>query len=89
MASPEGVTPVYNNVIVRVYGGGGFGIRGATPDANVGSVYKIGSNVYNVSVNQKVGFLKTMAFFATDSGDTFITINKDDVLISYEEVIPP
>ncbi len=86
MAVPEGVTPVYNKVVISVYGGGGFGIRGVTPDANVGSVYKIGSNVYNITVGQKVGFVKTMAFFATDSGDTFITIDKDEVLITYEAV---
>jgi hypothetical protein len=24
MAAPEGVTPIYNNVVVSVYSGGGF-----------------------------------------------------------------
>jgi hypothetical protein len=86
MAVPEGVTPVYNNIVVSVYGfRSGFGIKGGTQNALVGSVYKIGSNVYNISVNTKVGFLRTEAFFATDSGDTFITIDKDDVLITYVE----
>lgn len=89
MAAPEGVTPVYNNVVVSVYGGrSGFGIIGATPNAIVGSVYKIGSNVYNFSVMQKVGFLKTEAFFATDLGETFIVLSKDDIKITYEDYIP-
>jgi len=89
MAAPEGVTPVYNNVVVSVYQfGNGFGIRGATPNALVGSVYKIGSNVYNISVSQKVGFLKTSAFFATDLGETFIAVSKDDILITYEDIAP-
>jgi len=89
MAVPEGVTPVYNNVVISVYGGrSGFGIMGTTPNALVGSVYKIGSNVYNISVSQKVGFLKTQAFFATDLGETFTVVSKDDILITYEDYIP-
>ena len=52
----------------------------------MGTVYGIGSNVYNVSNTQKVGFLKTDAFFATDAGETFIIINKDDVLTIYEPI---
>jgi len=86
MATPEGVTPVYNNVVISVYRfGSGFGIRGATPNALVGSVYKIGSNVYNVELNARVGFLRTEAFFANDLGETFITIDKDDILITYTD----
>lgn len=89
MAVPEGVTPVYNNIVVSVYGFSmGFGIRGTNPDAIVGSVYKIGSNVYNISVSQKVGFLKTAAFFATDLGETFTVVSKDDILITYEDYTP-
>lgn len=89
MAVPEGVTPVYNNIVVSVYGfASGFGIRGANTNALVGSVYKIGSNVYNISVSQKVGFLRTQAFFATDIGETFTVISKDDILITYEDYIP-
>lgn len=89
MAVPEGVTPVYNNVVISVYGNrGGFGITGVTPNALVGSVYKIGSNVYNVTVNTKVGFLRTDAFFANDLGETFITVDKDDILITYEDIAP-
>ena len=90
MAAPEGVTPVYNNVVISVYGGrGGFGIIGTTPNSLVGSVYKIGSNVYNITVNTKVGFLKTEAFFATDLGETFTVVSKDDILITYEDIPPP
>lgn len=89
MAVPEGVTPVYNNIVVSVHGfSEGFGIRGTNPDAIVGSVYKIGSNVYNISVSQKVGFLKTAAFFATDLGETFTVVSKDDILITYEDYTP-
>lgn len=88
MAVPEGVTAVYNNVVISVYGGGGLGIRGGTPNALVGTVYKIGSNVYNVGVSQIVGFLRTEAFFATESGDTFITVPKDDILITYDPFAP-
>lgn len=84
MASPEGVTPVYNNIIISVYNfSSGFGIHGANPNALVGTVYKIGSNCYRIGVSQKVGFLRTDAFFTTDTGDTFITILENDVLITY------
>lgn len=96
MASPEGVTAVYDNIIISVYGGGGFGIK-ASPNLNshsnyptnasaVGTVYKIGSNVYNVTVGDKVGF-KTECFFATELGETFAVVNKDNILITY--VTPP
>lgn len=84
MAVPEGVTPVYNNIIVSVYNlGSGFGIRGDSPTARVGSVYKIGANCYRISVNQKIGFLHTQAQFATDLGEKFAVILQDDVLITY------
>ena len=90
MASPEGVTPQDNDVIISVYNfRSGFGIMGTTTTALVGSVYKIGSSVYNVTVSQKVGFLRTEAFFATDAGETFIAISKDDILITYEDIPPP
>ncbi len=91
MASPEGVTPVYNNIIVSVYNfnGTGFGIGGTTPDAKVGSVYKIGSNCYRISVNQKIGFLNTKAYFATAAGETFAVILEDDALIVYEPIPIP
>lgn len=90
MASPEGVTAVYDNVIISVYGhGSGFGIRPASPfnsaplfTAAVGTVYKIGENVYNVTVGNKVGF-KTECFFATDLGETFAVVNKSSILITY------
>ncbi len=86
MASPEGVTAVYDNVIISVYGGGsGFGIRVApsySANGAVGTVYKIGSNVYNVVVGDKVGF-KTDVYFATDDGMTFATVPKDNILITY------
>lgn len=90
MASPEGVTPVYNNVIVSVYGGGGFGIIAATPQTAVGTVYKIGSNVYRLIVGQKVGF-KTDVFFATNvtSDETFAVVDQDSIVITYEEITPP
>lgn len=88
MAVPEGVTPVYNNVVISVYGGGaGFGITGTNPQALVGSVYKIGSNVYRISVGQKVGFNKTNAFFTTLAGEAFIAVDQSDILITY--VTPP
>ena len=90
MAAPEGVTPVYDNVIISVYGhGAGFGIRPASPanssplfTAAVGEVYKIGSNVYNVTVGTKVGF-KVECFFATDLGETFAVVNKEAIMITY------
>lgn len=85
MASPEGVTPVYNNVVISVYGGqGGFGIRSAPGFTNsaVGTVYKIGSNVYNVVVGNKVGF-KNECYFATDLGETFASVDKTSILITY------
>lgn len=84
MSVPEGVTPFYNNIIISVYKlGSGFGIKGDSPAARVGSVYKIGSNCYRISVDQKVGFLSTQAQFATDLGETFTVILEDDVLITY------
>lgn len=95
MASPEGVTALGDQVIISVYNfRSGFGIK-AVPNLNsqsnypavsgsVGTVYKIGYNVYNVTVNQKVGF-KTECFFSTDLGETFAVINKDNILITYEE----
>lgn len=95
MASPEGVTPIYNNVIISVYGGpgsSGFGIRSVGGVAGtagfgqqwaVGSVYKIGSNVYKFIVGDKVGF-KTDAFFATDtSDDTFAVVPEENIMITY------
>lgn len=92
MASPEGVTPVYNNVVISVYGGpgsSGFGIRSVGGNSTngvqwaVGSVYKIGSNVYRFIVGDKVGF-KTEAFFATDtSDDTFAVVPQDNIFITY------
>lgn len=97
MASPEGVTALGDNVIISVYNlGSGFGIR-ATPNLNsqgsypavsgsVGTVYKIGYNVYNVIVGDKVGF-KTECNFATDAGETFAVINKDNILVTYTD--PP
>ena len=98
MASPEGVTALGDNVIISVYNlGSGFGIR-ATPNLNshggnypspasaVGTVYKIGYNVYNVGVGDKVGF-KTECNFANDAGETFAVVNKDNILITY--VTPP
>lgn len=90
MAAPEGVTPIYNNVVISVYGGGGFGIIAATPQTAVGTVYKIGSNVYRINVGQKVGF-KTDVFFATNvtSEETFAVVNLDDIVITYEEITPP
>ncbi len=93
MASPEGVTALGDQVIISIYGlGAGFGIR-PTPNLNsgggypspsgaVGTVYKIGYNVYNVLVGDKVGF-KTDCNFATDAGETFAVINKDNILITY------
>lgn len=86
MSVPEGVTPAYNQLIVIPYFGAGFGIRGNTPDANVGSVYKIGSNCYRISVNQKIGFLKTTASFITDSGQTFTVVSEDAVKITYQAI---
>lgn len=97
MASPEGVTVLGDNVVISVYELGlGFGIR-ATPNLNsqgnypssssaVGTVYKIGYNVYNVTPGQKVGF-KTECNFALDAGETFAVVNKDNILITY--VTPP
>lgn len=94
MAAPEGVTAVYDNVVISVYGsGGGFGIRPTWPVNNsafynsaVGTVYKIGSNVYNVIAGDKVGF-KTECMFATNDGQVFATVNKNNILITY--VLPP
>jgi len=97
MASPEGVTAGGDIVIISVYNlGSGFGIR-AIPNLNsqsgypsvsgsVGTVYKIGYNVYNVIVGNKVGF-KTECFFSTDLGETFAAIDKSNILLTYE--LPP
>lgn len=85
MASPEGVTAGSDSVIISVYNGvSGFGIRAAPSYANaaVGTVYKIGYNVYNVLVGAKVGF-KTDVSFATDAGETFATVSKENILITY------
>lgn len=88
MALPSEFVLGVDNVAVSVYSfKSGFGINGATPNALVGTVYGIGSNVYNVSNAQKVGFLKTDAFFATDAGETFIIVNKDDILTVYEDPV--
>ena len=87
MAVPENVTPVYNQVIISVYNfaGTGFGIGGMTPSVAVGSVYKIGSNVYRIAVNTKVGFLNiTKAYFVTSENETFAVVDQDDVLIKYQ-----
>jgi hypothetical protein len=90
MAVPEGVTPVYNNIIVSVYQlGSGFGIKGNSPTARVGSVYKIGENCYRIAVNDKIGFLTTQAQFATDLDETFAVILEEDVLITYVAPTPP
>ena len=81
------ITPQADNVIIFVYGGGGFGIR-AVPGytgAAVGTVYKIGSNVYNVAVDNIVGF-KTDVFFATDDGFTFASVPKEYVSVVYEPI---
>ncbi len=97
MASPEGVTALGDNVVISVYGlGSGFGLRAVpnlnslsnypVPGSSVGTVYKIGYNVYNVLVGDKVGF-KTECNFATDAGETFAVVNKDNILITY--VTPP
>lgn len=95
MASPEGVTSLGDNVIISVYGlGSGFGIRPA-PNLNsmgsypsqsgaVGTVYKIGYNVYNVIVGDRVGF-KTECFFTTDAGESFAVVNKESILITYTD----
>lgn len=96
MASPEGVTALGDNVVISVYNlGAGFGIRAApnlnnqgsypTASGSVGTVYKIGYNVYNVIVGDKVGF-KTECFFATDLGESFAVINKDNILITYTDI---
>lgn len=92
MASTDGVTPLYNNVVISVYGGPGskgFGIRsvGGTPSNNVqwavGTVYKIGENVYRITVGEKVGF-RTECFFATDiSDDTFAVVPQDNIVIKF------
>lgn len=88
MAAPEGVTPVYNEIVISVYGGGvGFGIVSNTPGVLVGTVYKIGANVYNISVGQKVGF-KTQSLFSTLAGDSFATAEKRDVYITYTDSPP-
>ena len=90
MASPEGVTAVYDSVIISVYNGlSGFGIRASPQYANskVGTVYKIGANVYNILVGQRVGF-KTDVFFTTDLGETFATVPKQNVLITYDPYAP-
>lgn len=94
MASPEGVTAQGDDVIISVYGQGrGFGIRPASPfnnsplpNAAVGTVYKIGYNVYNVAVGNKVGF-KTDCFFVTDMDETFAVVNKENIKITY--ISPP
>lgn len=94
MASPEGVTPEANDVIISVYGRGtGLGIRPASPFNNsplsncaVGTVYKIGYNVYNVSVGAIVGF-KTECYFVTDAEETFAVVSKDNIKITY--ITPP
>lgn len=97
MASPEGVTALGDNVIISVYGlGTGFGVRPVpnlnsmgnypSPSSAVGTVYKIGYNVYNVTPGDKVGF-KTECNFALDAGETFAVVNKDNILITY--VTPP
>jgi len=89
MAVPEGVTPAYNNIVISAYNfSSGFGIKGNGNKTIVGSVYKIGSNCYRIGVGQKVGFLKTEAFFTTDLGETFTVIAEDDVLITYEDYAP-
>jgi len=91
MSAPEGVTPVYNNVVISVYGGGaGFGIRNASPVTGVGTVYKIGSNVYKILVGDKVGFRQTQCYFATDTAtDTFTVVDESDILITYTTPTPP
>jgi len=93
MAAPEQVEAQGDDVIISVYGmGTGFGIR-PVPNMNsqsnyptvgsaVGTVYKIGYNVYNVIVGNRVGF-KTECFFATDDGFTFAVTNKDNIKIIY------
>ena len=87
MPLPSEIILGADNVGISVYMfPSGFGIRGATISALVGTVYGIGSNVYNVTVDKKVGFLRTEAFFATDGGDTFIVVNKDDILTTYEPI---
>lgn len=88
MALPSEFVLGVDNVAVSVYGfPSGFGFKGATSGALVGTVYGIGSNVYNVTNAQKVGLLRTDAFFATDAGETFIIVNKDDILTVYEDPV--
>lgn len=86
MAVPEGVTPLYNQVLISVFNTDVqpaiFGISGTGTSNAVGTVYKIGTNVYRLSVGQKVGF-KTEAFFTTDSGEAFATADQNDVYITY------
>lgn len=86
MAAPEGFTPVYDNVIVFVYSGRGFGIRPVGANAAVGTIYKIGANAYRVSVGQKVGF-KTDVYFATELGnETYAIIPQDNVMVTYNPI---
>lgn len=86
MSEPAGVTAVYDNVVIWVYGDAGsrgFGIRGASVNARVGTVYGIGSNVYRISIGQKVGF-EQRNWFATDaSDDSYAVVSQDAILITY------
>lgn len=81
------IIPGADTVIISVYGGWGFGIRAVPGDggAAVGTVYKIGYNVYNVAVDNKVGF-KTDVFFATNDNLTFASVPKENVSIVYEPI---
>ena len=85
--APAGVTPVYDQVIVYVYGGGlGFGVQGVTLPQVAGTIVATGVNVYRLSVGQLCVFTQG-PYITTTGTQTWAVVPQQAVLVTY--LTPP
>ena len=88
MSAPVNVYALWDEVIISVYGGGGFPIYGTTPQQSQGTVETIGQNVDRVSVGQLVVFTKG-AFFSTTANTSWAVVPQSAILVTYKIPLLP
>lgn len=80
-----GVNPLWDEVIISVYGPLGinsaYPIEGMTPEYPRGIIQYLGPNVNRVSVGQLVVFRK--GAFIRDASNTWSVVPQDAILVTY------
>lgn len=81
------ITPIWDDVIISVYGFSGindsFGVEGCVPGYPRGTVDYIGPNVNRVSVGQLVVFKQ--GAFVYDGTNTWAVVPQESVLIIFTQ----